>query len=64
MAKIRTMDEMLECFGSNIGVKQGCPLSPTLFGFYINKLEECFDKNNGDGVQLAKHVIKTTSICG
>ena len=28
----------------NIGVKQGCPLSPTLFGMYIDKLEECLEK--------------------
>jgi hypothetical protein len=25
----------------NIRVKQGCPLSHTLFGIYIDKLEEC-----------------------
>lgn len=25
---------------SNIGVKQGCPLSQTLFGLYINEVEK------------------------
>jgi hypothetical protein len=28
----------------NMRVKQGCPLSPTLFGIYIDKLEECLEK--------------------
>ena len=28
---------MINC---NIGVKQGCPLSPTPFGIYIDKLED------------------------
>jgi hypothetical protein len=28
----------------NIGVKQGCPLSPTLLGIYIDKLEDCLEK--------------------
>jgi hypothetical protein len=28
----------------NIGVKQGCPLSLTLFGIYIDKLEYCLEE--------------------
>ena len=28
----------------NIKVKQGFPLSPTLFGIYINKLEGCLEE--------------------
>ena len=27
----------------NIGVKKGCPVSPTLFGIYIDKLEDCLE---------------------
>ena len=57
-AKIRTKEGMLECFGSNMGVKQGCPLSPTLFGLYIDKLEEWLNKANGEGIQLADYVIR------
>ena len=36
--KIRTKEGFSECFSSDIGVKQGCPLSLTLFGLYIDKL--------------------------
>ena len=36
----------------NIGVKQGCPLSPTLFGIYIDKLEGCLEEAGCDGTIL------------
>ena len=49
---------MSESFGSEIGVKQGCTLSPTLFGLYIDKLEEWLNKANGDGIRLVEHVIR------
>ena len=41
----------------NIGVKQGCPLSPTLFGIYIDKLEECLEKAGCVGPTLTVIVI-------
>lgn len=51
-AKIRTKEGMSKCFGGNIGVKQGCPLSPTLFDFslYIDKLEEWLNNYMGEGI--------------
>lgn len=38
--KIQTLAGISKSFRSDIGVKQGCPLSPTLFGLCIGKLEE------------------------
>ncbi|MCO5574127.1 hypothetical protein L7F22_027906 [Adiantum nelumboides] len=38
--KIKTQEGYSREFMSNMGVKQGCPLSPTLFGLCIDQLEE------------------------
>ena len=41
----------------NIRVKQGFPLSPTLFGIYIDKLEDCLEEVGCAGTILAGIVI-------
>jgi hypothetical protein len=56
--KIRTSVGISESFRNDIGVKQGCPLSPTLSGLYIDKLEEWLNSQGGDSIHLGKFVIR------
>jgi hypothetical protein len=37
---VKTSQGFSDVFESNLGVKQGCPLSHTLFGLYIDALED------------------------
>ncbi len=43
IVKLRTNKGWSRDIKCNVGVKIGCPLSPTLFGIYIDKLEECLE---------------------
>ena len=44
IAKFKNTEGWSKEINCNISVKQGCPLSPTLFCIYIDKLEECLKK--------------------
>ena len=41
--KIKLKDGFLDPITSNLGLKQGCPLSPMLFNLYIDDVKEIFD---------------------
>ncbi len=41
--KIKLKDGYLDPITSNLGLKQGCPLSPMLFNLYIDDMKDIFD---------------------
>lgn len=46
-ARVATLDGLTDPFDCSLGVKQGCPLSPLLFGLYIDRLEPLIAACNG-----------------
>ncbi|MCO5592246.1 hypothetical protein L7F22_046244 [Adiantum nelumboides] len=42
---------------NTIGVKQGCPLSPTLFGLYIDEIVSFIQSRGGEGVELGDTTV-------
>jgi hypothetical protein len=57
ISKFRSIEAWLKEINCNIGVKQVFPLSPTLFGIYIDKLEDCLEVAGCFGPPLASIVI-------
>jgi hypothetical protein len=57
IAKFRNTKVLSKEIDCNIGVKQGCPLSPTIFGIYIDKLEDFLEVACYVGPTLASIVI-------
>ena len=43
--KIKLRNGYLDPITSNLGLKQGCPLSPMLFNLYIDDVKDIFDEN-------------------
>ena len=45
MYSIKTNNGYLDAIDSNLGLKQGCPLSPMLFNLYIDDIDSIFQEN-------------------
>jgi hypothetical protein len=52
ITKFRNTEGWSEEIDCNIGVKQGCPLFPTPFGIYIDKLEDCLEDTGCVGPKI------------
>lgn len=57
VSKLETNEGWSKDIKWNIRVKKGCPLSPTLFGIYIDKLEQCLEIVGCYGPKLAIIII-------
>ncbi len=54
---IKTRDGLLETIPSNLGLKQGCPLSPLLFNLYINNFASYLTDLGENNIMLGKEKI-------
>ena len=52
VGRVRYPRGFSEVIASTIGVKQGCPLSPTLFELYIDEVANYIARSGGDGIDL------------
>ena len=50
--RVQTPNGLSESTRSTVGVIQGCPLSPILFGLYIDEISEYIERWGGSGAGL------------
>ena len=55
--KLHTLTGLLDALACRIGVKQGCPLLPTLFSLYIHKISNYIDRMGRTRACLARASI-------
>ena len=53
----RVNESVSEGFRMNVGVRQGCPLSPILFNLYISEIEEVLRKGQDGGVVIGREKV-------
>lgn len=58
---VRVGDSKSEEFWTENGVRQGCPMSPTLFNVYIMDIEEEMKKEQNGGVVIGREKIWSLS---
>ena len=56
-ACVKLDDRITESFPVNIGVKQGCVLSPTLFNLFLSDLPSLFHSLDMDAPKLTNHSV-------
>ena len=64
--QLKTHTGFSRAFFSNMGVKQGCPLSPTLFGLCIDQLEDYMPQmstGNQAGPAIGSSLVHSSGCC-
>ena len=57
--QVRMRGKLGPAFESGVGVKQGCPLSPLLFGILVDRLEPFLERHcPGSGAHLATSLVR------
>ena len=61
--EVITKEAVSRRFSTSIGVRLGCPLSPTLFNIFIEDIDEMWEKTNTGGTVIGKKKDILHEIC-